>query len=104
LVPMTGPFDDDRDEHKAIAQKLALLKPELEVCKIETTLTPRAVAHLLGNATLVVSMRLHGCVMAYAQRTPCVCLVYHPKLSGFSKTEMWPGAQLPSSIPERQGR
>jgi len=102
FVPMSSLHDDDREEHRAVAAKLALLKPEVDVLSIESRLSPRAVAYLLGKSNLVVSMRLHGCVMAYAQQTAFIGLAYHPKVYGFSKTVGWGHALLPEAIPERQ--
>lgn len=102
FVPMSSEFDDDRSEHQAVAKELAMREPDLHIINIETPLTPRAVSHLLGNAEFVVSMRLHGCVMAYAQQTPFVGLAYHPKLSGFCDTIEWPSALIPRAIPKTQ--
>lgn len=103
FVPMTGSYDDDRDEHRRTAAEIALMTPKVEVHVVESLLSPRAIASILADAELVVSMRLHGCVMAYAQKTTCVGLAYHPKLSGFFGTIGWEEALVPRLLPKRQG-
>ena len=102
FVPMTGSYDDDRDEHRAVAAELALGAPEIDLHVIEGALSPRAIASIFKEAALVVSMRLHGCVMAFAQETTCVGLAYHPKLSGFFQTVKWQEALLPPILPSNQ--
>lgn len=102
FVPMTGPYDDDRNEHRAVIAEFRKSGSDIEVVAIEPWLSARAIAHVLGQAEIVVSMRLHGCVIAYAQHTPCIGLVYHPKLMGFFRTIGCEHTVLPESIPQMQ--
>ena len=102
FVPMTGDYDDDRLEHRAVVAELRRLTPEVAIEVVEAPLTPRGVAHLLGQAELVISMRLHGCVMAYSRRRPFLGLAYHPKLLGFFRTVQWEEALLPRRLPDMQ--
>jgi polysaccharide pyruvyl transferase WcaK-like protein len=102
FVPMTDVYDDDRVEHRSVAAEIANLKPEIAVEVILENLNPRAISAIVGRADLVVSMRLHGCVMAYAQQTPSVALAYHPKIDGFLSTVDLRGAMLPRQTPPKQ--
>jgi polysaccharide pyruvyl transferase WcaK-like protein len=102
LVPMTASFDDDRRELRKVAADLEQVAPELETNVVESFLPPRAIASIFRNAGLVVSMRLHGCVIAYGQNTPCVGIAYHPKIAGFFNTVQLPGCMLPSVVPASQ--
>ncbi|MBP3960064.1 polysaccharide pyruvyl transferase family protein [Gemmata sp. G18] len=86
FVPCSARFSDDCGEHDRVAGQLAALNPNIPVVRIGDGLGPRGVAAVLGGAVLAIGMRLHACVMAYAQRTPCVGLAYHPKLIGFART------------------
>lgn len=65
-------------------------------------LEPRWVAHAYANASVVVGMRLHACILAYAQRTPFVALAYHPKVAGFCRTVGWNEFVLPRKLPRKQ--
>lgn len=102
FVPMSCQHDDDRVEHKRVAAYISTHHPEVEAFTIETPLSPREVAAVLGKSLSTVSMRLHGCVMAYAQKIPFVALAYHPKLAGFVQTIEVPWAILPFSLPKQQ--
>jgi polysaccharide pyruvyl transferase WcaK-like protein len=104
FVPFSVMADDDRPEHDRVRQAVAAADPKL-VCRIsmiERELPPRQLARVLGEAQLAVSMRLHGCVMAYAARTPFVALAYHPKLTGFTETVGWERFVLPRRFPAAQ--
>lgn len=46
---------------------------------------PYRVAEHLSSCSMVVSMRLHGCIFAYLLRIPFVCLSYHIKCKAFSE-------------------
>ena len=72
-----------------------------EACPAEM-FTPEVAAEILRRSRLCVSMRLHGCVMAYAQRTPFVGLAYHPKLAGFAETVGHGRFLLPRDLPGHQ--
>lgn len=102
FVPMTDQYDDDRVEHRSIARELQLVAPEVQTKLIEDPVSPRAVASIFANAELAVSMRLHGCVIAFSQETACVGIGYHPKLFGFFETINNEGAIIPSSPPAIQ--
>jgi polysaccharide pyruvyl transferase WcaK-like protein len=104
FVPMTGQYDDDRIEHRLIGGRLALIAPEVEVTAIEASLTPRAVAAVFAGAELAVSMRLHGCVIAYAQQTVCIGIGYHPKLYGFFETVRLNDSIVPRKAPADQSK
>lgn len=102
FVPMSSLHDDDRVEHRRVAQRMADLASDVEVHEVDFQLNPREVCELLARSQLTVSMRLHGCVMAYAQRVPMVCLAYHPKLLGFSETMGCLSTVVPSRLPPNQ--
>jgi len=85
-VPMTGNYDDDREEHNRIATVIAEQAPDISQHVIMDTLRPRQISSILGNAELTIGMRLHACILSYSQRTPCVGISYHPKLFGFART------------------
>ncbi len=95
FVSMSQHFDDDRIEHSIVANHLKKETLKHKPYLIEDILTPREVARVFKDAYLAVSMRLHGCVMSYAQRTPFVGLAYHPKLLGFAQTVGWKQFLLP---------
>lgn len=104
FVPMSSTFDDDRIEHEQVANQLRKLGMGNRVVEIQASLQPREVAAILGSSVLTVAMRLHACVMAYAQRRPFVALAYHPKLGGFAETIRSNNALLPRILPLRQAR
>ncbi len=101
FIPMNALSKADVDEHRAVA-KAIMEDGGPEAIVIDRVLSPRAIASLLRRAKPAISMRLHGCVMAYAQRTPCVGLAYHPKLTGFFDTVRLRHALLPAVIPAVQ--
>lgn len=102
FVPMSSLHDDDRAEHRRVAQRIADVASDVDVHEVDLQLSPREVCELLSKSELTVSMRLHGCVMAYAQRVPMVCLAYHPKLLGFSETMGCMSTVVPSRLPLNQ--
>lgn len=106
FVPMScDKSDDDRIEHQAVIEKIILLGVKNEPVIIIDPLLPRDMAAVFRDSLLVISMRLHGCVMSYGQMTPFVGLSYHPKLSGFSKTVGWQHFLLPyKDIPLKQDK
>ncbi|MGF1464857.1 MAG: polysaccharide pyruvyl transferase family protein [Sandaracinaceae bacterium] len=85
FIPCSSKFDDDRQEHAAVAALLREAAPELTVVEIDEHVEPRPLLAAFRDARLTVGMRLHACVMAYAQRTPLVGLTYHPKIQGFGR-------------------
>lgn len=102
FVPMSCLHDDDRVEHGRVAELITLSHSDVEVHNITDALEPREVCSVLARSVLTVSMRLHGCVMAHAQRIPTVCIAYHPKLLGFSETMGCLGSALPRVPPVSQ--
>lgn len=47
--------------------------------------TPQQALALIASAALVVSVRLHGCILAASARVPFVALSYDPKVAGFAE-------------------
>jgi len=102
FVPMSCLHDDDRIEHARVASLIHQSYPEIEIVQVDVPLSPREIAATLGGGLAAVCMRLHGCVMAYAQQTPFIALAYHPKLSGFVQTIEHPWAIIPQKVPHQQ--
>ena len=103
FVPMScHASDDDRVEHQKIVDGMIQAGVSQQPWLLNQSLPPRVFAALLRDAALVISMRLHGCVVAYAQQTPFVGLSYHPKLNGFSQTVGWRNFVLPARQPAMQ--
>jgi polysaccharide pyruvyl transferase WcaK-like protein len=104
FVPFSVMADDDRPEHDRVRHAVTAADPRLatRIAMVERELPPRQLAKVLGKAELAISMRLHGCVMAYAARTPFVALAYHPKLTGFTETVGWERFVLPRRFPVAQ--
>lgn len=86
FVPCSSEFDDDRVEHAAVAKLMRQRDPDRRIVELDDIDSPRSICAVFGRSILTIGMRLHACVMAYAQQTPCVGLVYHPKLLGFAET------------------
>ncbi len=103
FVPMScHASDDDRVEHQKIVDGMIQAGVSRQPLLLNQSLPPKIFAALLRDAALVISMRLHGCVIAYAQQTPFVGLSYHPKLNGFSQTVGWRNFVLPAKQPAKQ--
>lgn len=102
FVAMSAMHDDDRKQHAKVGEELSKRHPDIETLQINDALNPREVCEVLARSALTVSMRLHGCVMAYAQQVPFVCIAYHPKLLGFSETVGHLDCSLPLATPTRQ--
>ena len=86
LVPFSTMHDDDRPDLHAVASRVERSTPKVAVSVIDLPLTPRQIGNVLSKAQLVIGMRLHANVMAYARRVPFVPLGYHPKLAAFIRT------------------
>lgn len=95
FVPFSTRFDDDRRTHWTVIERIRRLDAGIHCQPIEAELSPRQLAGILGKARLVVGMRLHACVMAFAQQVPFASIVYHPKLSAFLRTVGWEHAAVP---------
>jgi len=103
FVPMSSKFDDDRVEHRVVADMIIdKSKGKVNVECMNGDYTGREIAAIYKDAKLVVSMRLHGCVIAYGQKTPFIGLSYHPKLVGFSYTVGLRRNVLPVRTPRMQ--
>lgn len=102
FVPCSAKFDNDGNAHHLAAASIRSSDSTVDVKVIDRPLEPRELAAVVRDAKLTIGMRLHACIISYAQRTPCVGLVYHPKLIGFARTmgiERW---FLPNQPPTRQ--
>jgi polysaccharide pyruvyl transferase WcaK-like protein len=86
FVPFSTHHDDDRPEHRAIAEQIGRLMPSVRCELIDTHLNPREVASLFSKSILAIGMRLHACVISFAQEVPCLALAYHPKVRAFAET------------------
>lgn len=103
FVPMScHPSDDDRVEHQLVTDGILVYGIKNKPLMLNDTLAPREFAAVVRDAALVVSMRLHGCVLSYGQQTPFVGLSYHPKLVGFAQTVGWRNFLLPTNHPIKQ--
>lgn len=56
---------------------------------------PRRVSYLLAQAGYVVSIRLHGAILAAAAGTPFVGIAYDPKVAGFCRDAGAPYVDMP---------
>lgn len=104
FVPCSTRFDDDRVEHRRVGVHMRHLNPAITTVLIEDDLDARQVATVLRAAELTVGMRLHACVIAYAQRCPFLALAYHPKLAAFTTTVGCSRCLLPRKPPPQQTR
>lgn len=102
FLPMSTRHDDDRLEHARISKEIRQKYPDINIYEIAAQLQPREVCQIISESLVTISMRLHGCVMAYAQSTPFVSIVYHPKLFGFLETVGCLNRSLPRTGPRRQ--
>lgn len=107
MLPFSQAHGKDMKIHGNVRDRLAQAAPDVKVVFPLENLpferfTPEVVAGLLARAPLTVSMRLHGCVMSYAVRTPFVGIAYHPKLRGFCETVGMPAALAPQVLPKTQ--
>lgn len=71
---------------------------------LENSFSGEDLAYVLARSSFTISMRLHGCVISYAQKTPFLALAYHPKLLGFAHTIDWDFAILPEKLPKSQSK
>ena len=105
LMPISTAAGDDVALHTALCQRLITEHATpaqllaFEGCPFPA---PGWIAEVYRRADLVISSRLHGCVIAYAQKTPFVGIGYHPKLAGFARTVGWEAMIVPRDLPSRQ--
>ncbi len=81
MLPLQGAAD--REAARVVCR---MMKQGHRVILREDTLTPLAVAERLGEMELVVSMRLHGLILACLQKVPCTGISYDPKVKQFMAT------------------
>ena len=105
FIPMScDKNDDDREEHRRVREYILQNTQDINIILLENPVTPKSLSQIFANSFLVVAMRLHGCVMAYAQKTPFVGISYHPKIYGFVDTIEWTKAIVPVRRPEYQSQ
>lgn len=105
LVPISNAVGDDVAQHRQLCQMLNQefgMRAQLFDFQGEPFPKPEWIAEIYSRASLVISSRLHGCVIAYACRTPFVGIGYHPKLQGFARTVGWEEMIVPKTLPPRQ--
>jgi hypothetical protein len=102
FVPCAARHDADCAVHESVAVRVRALEGETRLVEIREQHDPRTVAAVFSRALLTVGMRLHACVMAYANRTPFLGLAYHPKVMGFARTVGLERSVMPESTPRRQ--
>jgi polysaccharide pyruvyl transferase CsaB len=79
------PLQGDADQTVA-ATVCRIMKHDDRVIVPAGHLAPITVAQRLGEMEMVVSMRLHGLILAGLQRVPCTGISYDPKVSQFMET------------------
>jgi hypothetical protein len=86
FVPTSIAREDDRSEADIVSRELVRQDGGVRFVCINRLLPPREMATTFGKSVLVLSMRLHPCVIAYGQRTPFVAILQHPKLHSLVRT------------------
>ncbi|NLO73820.1 MAG: polysaccharide pyruvyl transferase CsaB [candidate division WS1 bacterium] len=71
-------------EDRTLAWRIAAAC-EHEPLVLQTSLLPAEMLSLISRLELLVSMRLHGLILAAAQETPAVGLAYDPKVYAFAQ-------------------
>jgi polysaccharide pyruvyl transferase WcaK-like protein len=99
FVPCSTHFDDDRPGHAELAAAIRSRDPSVPIVEVTQHLDPRQTAGLFAGASLTIGMRLHSCVMSYANRVPTVGLAYHSKLHGFFRTVGAEEFLIPRNLP-----
>ncbi len=105
LVPISNAVGDDVAQHRRLCRILDQdfgARAQLFDFHGDPFPKPEWIAEIYGRASLVMSSRLHGCVIAYACKTPFVGIGYHPKLQGFARTVGWEDMIVPRTLPPRQ--
>jgi polysaccharide pyruvyl transferase CsaB len=81
FLPLQG--ESDREAAQTVH---SLMQQGSHVHGVAGNLTPRDIAQRLGEMDLVVSIRLHGLILAALQRVPGVGISYDPKVAQFMHT------------------
>lgn len=103
FLPFSTSFSQDMEVAQVVMAKLRELgQNESDLALVDIASNPRHAAAVMKGSILVIAQRLHGCVIAYAQKTPFVALGYHPKLSGFTRTVGWEDFMVPKQLPHKQ--
>ena len=105
LVPISTAVGKDIAQHAALCDRLVAdfaTPARLMAFDGYPVPAPGWIAKIYSQAELVISSRLHGCVISYAQKTPFVGISYHPKLAGFAQTVGWDAMVVPHQLPRRQ--
>ncbi|MBX3143192.1 MAG: polysaccharide pyruvyl transferase CsaB [Trueperaceae bacterium] len=63
---------------------VAALRQAVPGVKALAATTPHEALRIIADAQCVVSVRLHGCILATLAKVPCVALSYDPKVAGFA--------------------
>lgn len=103
FLPFSTSFSQDLEVAQTVMNKLRELgQNESDLALVDIASNPRHATAIMKGSILVIAQRLHGCVIAYAQKTPFVALGYHPKLSGFTRTVGWEDFMVPKQLPHKQ--
>ena len=78
MLPLHG-----ADDRNAAERVRTLMERSGQVSQVDPQLGPMEIACRLGEMDMVVSMRLHGLILAGLQRVPCVGISYDPKVRQF---------------------
>jgi polysaccharide pyruvyl transferase CsaB len=68
------------DDHGMIMQVLDKLPPEIITMAVEIELPPSDALRLITESSCVISMRLHGCILATQAAKPLLAIEYDPKI------------------------
>lgn len=102
FVPCSPGEKKDLLEHEAVAQMTrSLTAKDVSICRGAGG-EPRKLAGIYARASLTVGLRLHACIMSWAQRTPFAGVAYHPKLTGFARTAGVSDWLIPNELPSQQ--
>lgn len=102
FVSLSDQRNQDDLIHQKVATAIQKINSTRNVICLKQCNDPRQIQTVLSRSMLTISMRLHGCVMAYSQKVPFIGLTYHPKVLGFAKTVAWEKFCLPRQLPNTQ--
>lgn len=93
LFPMSEIHDSDTVVHRKLLSFLSSTMAT-NVILVEGITNPRQIMRHVARSSLVVAMRLHANIMAYAMQVPFIAIEYNRKLSGFARTVNLPNNLL----------